>query len=483
MGDAAAEARGLAIIGAEYRALDKIPERAKVFGFWDQAALWFGAGSLPAAWLYGAIMAGWTGLAGALLLILVVSPITFLPWALLGYIAFRTGGASVAIVRPAFGLRGSIVPAIGYLIFGFGWGAVNVFVGSIGTSFIFKGLFGTPALGEPGFQGPMAISILVTCVVQGAFAVAGHRAIRLLEWIATVGLIVLGAYETYLALSSWGFRSLFAWQPPAVGLTTSIGPFTYVITFALLVDLLVAYNWTWEFIGDFSRFARTPTAGTIGPWVGANLAQTWWFFVGALGVVFLAVQTGQFNPQLSDPSSVATRLGFGWGAYFVILAATVATNVGNIYASAQGISQLFPRAKLSIRALLLFVALIVVPLSLLPLFASELLGSYIFFLDFLGAIVIPLWTIALVDYFFVKRRDYTDDLFRTDGGAYWYGGGVHWPAIVCLALGTAIYWLIAFGAPQLRISITATIPTVVIAGGLYGFWGRARVRAVGSQPT
>ncbi len=49
MGDAAAEARGLAIIGAEYRALDKIPERAKVFGFWDQAALWFGAGSLPAA--------------------------------------------------------------------------------------------------------------------------------------------------------------------------------------------------------------------------------------------------------------------------------------------------------------------------------------------------------------------------------------------------------------------------------------------------
>ena len=43
--------------------------------------------------------------------------------------------------------------------------------------------------------------------------------------------------------------------------------------------------------------------------IGANLAQTWWFFVGAVGVVFLAVQTGQFNPQLSDPSSVATKLG------------------------------------------------------------------------------------------------------------------------------------------------------------------------------
>src|SRR5215208_3011566 len=119
--DVPTERPGLAVIGAEYRALDRIPERARVFGLWDQAALWFGAGSLPAAWLYGGIMAGWTGLGGALLLILIVSPISLLPWAFLGYIAARTGGASVAIVRPAFGLKGSSVPAASYLIFGFGW--------------------------------------------------------------------------------------------------------------------------------------------------------------------------------------------------------------------------------------------------------------------------------------------------------------------------------------------------------------------------
>ena len=463
---------GLGVIGEEYRALDKIPERAKVFGLWDQAALWFGAASLPAAWLYGAIMAGWAGLPGVLLLILVVSPITLLPWALLGYIAARTGGASVAIVRPAFGLGGSKVPAVAYLVFGFGWAAVNVFVGSIGTSFIFKALFGTPGLGEPGYQAPMAASILVTCLVQGVFAVAGHRAIRAMEWTATVGLIVLGGYETYLALSSWGVGPLFGWAPPAGGLTTSVGPFAYAITFALLIDLLVAYNWTWEFIGDFSRFARTPAAGAAGPLIGANVAQTWWFFVGAVGVAFLAVQTGQFNPQLSDPNSVATRLGFGWGAYLVILAATVATNAGNLYASALGISQLFPRAAISIRSLLALVAVLVVPLSLLPLFAGELLGSYIFFLDFLGAIVIPLWTIVLVDYFFVRRGRYSDDLFRTEGGEYWYRGGVHWPAIVCLALGTLTYWVVAFGFPQLRVQITATIPTMLVAGVAYALWAR-----------
>jgi purine-cytosine permease-like protein len=467
-------APGLAVIGSEYQALDEIPPRARAFGVWDQAALWFGAASLPAAWLYGAIMAGWTGLGGALLLILGVSPLVLVPWALLGYIAARTGGASVAILRPAFGLRGSALPAIFYLIFGFGWAAVNVFVGSIGTSFIFKGLLNTPALGEPGYQGPMATSILVTCAVQGFFAIAGHRAIRVMAIAATVGLALLGGYETYLALKTWSVADLFAWHP-AQTLTTSIGPFNYAITLALLIDLVVAYNWTWEFIGDFSRFASSPRAGSLGPWLGANAAQTWWFFTGALGVVFLAVQTGQFDPSRSDPNSIATGLGFGWGAYLVILFATVATNAGNIYASALGMSQLFPRTGLSIRALLTIAALIVVPLSLFPLVVGNLLGSYIFFLDFVGALVIPLWTIVLVDFFLVRRGRYSRELFRLEGGPYWYGGGVHWPGVLSLAAGTTAYWLIAFGFPELRSTITATVPTVVIAGGLY-FLSTARLR-------
>src|SRR5919201_7130418 len=131
---------GLGVIGSEYQALDEIPPRARVFGIWDQAALWFGAASLPAAWLYGAIMAGWTGLGGALLLILGVSPLVLVPWAFLGYIAARVGGASVAILRPAFGLRGSALPAVLYLVFGFGWAAVNVFVGALGTRLIAKGV-------------------------------------------------------------------------------------------------------------------------------------------------------------------------------------------------------------------------------------------------------------------------------------------------------------------------------------------------------
>ncbi len=469
-------APGLAVIGAEYRALDKIPPHARVFGFWDQFALWFAAASLPAAWYYGALMAGWQGLRGALILIFIVNTLAFVPWALLGSIAAESGAASMALVRPTFGLRGSVIPSFFYLIFGFGWGAVNVFLGAIAMSFIFKIWFGWPAFLGAGYQPYMIASILAMCVLQALFAVAGHRFIRWMEWVATAALVLLGAYQTYLVLTTWGVGPLLQWRPAAGGLKVPIGPFTYTITFALLVDLLIAYNWTWEFIGDFSRFARSKAAGSWGPFAGANLAQYWWFIIGALGVAYLAITTGQFTPQAADPSSTTARLGFGWIAAVVIIAATVATNAGNIYASALGISNMLPRLRAPIRALLALVAAGIVPLSLIPLLSPAFVGFYIFWLDFLGAIVVPLWTLLLVDRYLIKRRGYTDDLFRTEGGIYWYDRGWNWAAIISLVLGTVVYWVIGFGFPALRERYTAALPAMMVIGVLYYLWGGAAWR-------
>src|SRR5438309_11765204 len=136
-------------------------------------------------------------------------------------------------------------------------------------------------------------------------------------------------------------------------------------------------------------------------------------------VAFLVTASpGSVNfAAISDPSFKATQLGFGLGAYLIILFATISTNAGNIYASALGITNIATRWKTSMRRLLLVSSAIVVPLALLPLFETNFVFTYIFFLDFLGAIVVPLWTLTLVDYFLVKARRYTDDLFASEGGA------------------------------------------------------------------
>ena len=62
----------------------------------------------------------------------------------------------------------------------------------------------------------------------------------------------------------------------------------------------------------------------------------------------------------------------------MILAATVATNAGNIYASALGISNLLQGRPVSLRLLMGLSALGIVPLALLPLLAPQFVGFYIF---------------------------------------------------------------------------------------------------------
>lgn len=450
----------------EYSAFEKVPGKARTYTFWDQTAFWFGACSLPAAWLYGALMAGWQGIAGALILIFIVNTLALIPWAYLGEMAAATGGSSMAIVRPAFGIKGSIIPSIFYLIFGFGWGIVNVFIGAISLSFIFNLWLGWPSILDPGNTLYMVSYIFSVCILQGFFAVRGNQMIKKLQWVATVFFLILGAYQTYIVLTHWGIGPLLAWRPDRI-LVGTLGIYSFPITFALLVDLLISYNWTWEFIGDFSRFAKDKKAGTWGPFIGANVAQYWWFLVGALAVVYLTLTTGNFDPITAAPSATSVTLGLGWLAALVVLFATITTNAANIYASALGISNILIDKKVSLNVLLNIVAILIFPLSLIPLLSASFVGFFIFFLDLLGAIVIPLWTLIVVDYFIIHKRKYTDDIFQIDKGAYWYKKGWNWRAIFVLLSATAVYWVIAYGLPNIRHSITAALPTMVYVSVAY----------------
>jgi len=163
-------------------------------------------------------------------------------------------------------------------------------------------------------------------------------------------------------------------------------------------------------------------------------------------------------------------------AWLILLLSTVTTNAGNIYASALGLSNMLPKMKIPIRRLLAVCAVVIIPLSLVPLLSPTFVAFYIFWLDFLGAIVIPLWTLTLVDYFIVKRQNYSDDLFRIEGGEYWYAGGWNWPAIVSLVLGNAVYWTVAYAFPQWRQMFSATLPTVLVVVVVYTLWMRRAMK-------
>ncbi|MGH7245949.1 MAG: purine-cytosine permease family protein [Candidatus Levyibacteriota bacterium] len=457
----------------EYGAFEKVPQNKRSYSFWDQTVFWFSTVSLPAAWLYGALMAGWKGVLAATLLIVGVNALSLIPWAYLGKMAQETGGSMMALARPAFGIKGSVVPSVFYLIFGMGWALVNAFLGSIALSFIFFFWLKWPAYLAP-HSGPFMIMYLaIFAVLNGTFSIAGHNWIKKLQWAATIFFLILGFYQTFLVVNHWGLAKVLSWKPTTT-LFYNSGPFVFPITFAFLFDLMVSYNWTWEFIGDFSRFAKTKNAGTWAPFIGAFIGQVWWFFVGALAVASLALTKTGYNPLLADPSSATVQLGLGWLAALIILFATVTTDAGNLYASALSISNMLPKIKLSLRKLLVVVSLFVFPLSLLPLLFGNLLSFFIFFLDFVGALAIPLWTLMLVDYFFVKKT-YSDDMYKKDGGKYWYTKGWNWKSIVTLFAGTGVYWLFAYFLPNsVRTITTATIPTVLFVGIVHYFFAKKK---------
>ncbi|MCO6060699.1 cytosine permease, partial [Pseudomonas sp. MOB-449] len=190
------------------------------------------------------------------------------------------------------------------------------FIAAISLTHVFGAAFGWPVFGQPGSAWPMVFGILLTAVAQGVITFLGHEAIRYLERIAGVLLLVLGVWVSYVVLSQWNLSELMAFkvENPAHSV-------------AFYIDLAFGFSWTWAQVADFSRFAKTGKAATVGSWLGLNVGQGWFMVIGAIGTIGVALQTGSIDPNNSDPSSTLATLGLGLVSFLVLIFATVSTNV------------------------------------------------------------------------------------------------------------------------------------------------------------
>src|SRR5690625_7155549 len=97
--------------------------------------------------------------AGAIGVTLLANPLAYLILALVGYMGFKVGTSTMALTRPAFGIRGSILPTVLNTLVFLGWAVVNTFIAVISISFLLSQLFGWSACGEPGRAGPMLLGL------------------------------------------------------------------------------------------------------------------------------------------------------------------------------------------------------------------------------------------------------------------------------------------------------------------------------------
>lgn len=438
----------------EYSALETVPESERSISFMDMLVTWVGANANNGTWYVGGVVAG-AAFGGAALVTLVSNPIAYIIMALIGFIGYKVGTSTMALMRPSFGIKGSFIPSILNITQFIGWTAVNTFIAAISISFILKDIFGLPAYGSSGSDKTMLIGIGVMSILHLISIASGHKSVKIVEKIGVVFILFLGIWETVVVLKQVPFSQIISWRPPA-DKAMSIGS---------AFDAMAAFSLGWvPAIADFTRYSKNRGASTIAPVIGANVGLFWFAFVGIIGAIGTAVTTGVYDPNNSDPSTIVSKLGLGVIAFLVIILTSTTANAINLMAA--GISVTNLNKKIKSQTALFIVTILSAILTIVPIYASSFLDSFEMFLNYIGMVFGPIFGIIITDYYLVRKKQYDAEEFDDPSGRYWYQSGFNLVTIGVWIISVIIYIFIS-KLPLFTSTIGAIYPIVLISGILY----------------
>lgn len=436
----------------EQQAIDKPERQVTQMGFWDQLATWIGANANNGTWYMGGVLAA-LGFTGALGVILISGPLAYIFLALVGYMGYKVRASTMNLMRPAFGLHGSIGPSLINVIQFMGWAAVNTYIAAISVSYLLRSLFG-PAQFKPGGIKGMLIGVGIMGVLHLISISLGQRSIRLIERIGMILVILLVIWETVVVLQEVPLSKIMAWQAPTAAR----------LSFGKALDVFAAFNLAWVTAGaDFTRFANKKSAATTAPFIGATIGLYWFAIVGALTTIAAAVWTHVFDPNSSDPSTVAAKLGLGVLALVVIMLTSTTANAVNLMAAGSALNNIVPKLKLT--PSLWLVTIVATLMSFIPFIVGGFIDTFIGFLDLIGMVLGPEIAILLADFFIVKKQIYDRTAFN-QSTIYWYTGGFNLRAYVVWVLSMGCYFVLQ-QVPVVVATVGSNWLTMIFAAVVY----------------
>ncbi|TET52512.1 MAG: putative hydroxymethylpyrimidine transporter CytX [Desulfobacteraceae bacterium] len=426
-----------------------VPRNQRTLNGFDFFLLWAGAAvSLAEIWAGGILVP--MGYITGILVILLGHIIGNTPLALGGLIGSQWGIPTMVGTRPAFGVRGSYIPALLNIFQLIGWTAVMVWIGGQAAATFTQG----SSLYTPKFW------IVVLGVVTTLWALVGYRFWKWLHRIAVTSLIILCVVMTYVVLKEYGIHSLL--QAKASG----------DLPFMLGLDYVIIMPISWlPLVCDYSRYAKKDRSSFWGTWIGYFLVSSWMYFIG------LSAALATKSPT---PETMVLELMVSFGlivpAMIIVLFSTFTTTFLDIYSTA--VSALNIYSKLGEKKGVIFGGALG---TIIALIFVDYPGTYVHFLEYIGFVFCPLFGIVLADYFFTKKRTLlTDDLFTK--GAYWYTKGIHWTAIGCWVVGALVFKI------GRDLQIGGAIPSFLISAIIYliltkGFRGKKNLLEKEAQET
>jgi nucleobase:cation symporter-1, NCS1 family len=420
-------------------------EPPRPLGLFDQITLWGNLGISLFGPVTGAFIAAATG---SLLTALVA---TFVGVALgaciLGGAAVfgaATGAPAMACMRGLFGRRGSYLPTVLNIAQNIGWATMEIIV------------IATAAVAIVGPEWRWLFVLL-------AGFLATLMAVRPLGSVRT-----LRKYLVWVVLAASAYLFIQVLRSP-VGSLTDGGTTGFWIGIDMAVAAVVSFA---PLAADYSRHSRTRAAAFGGAALGYGAAALAYITLGVLAVASL-------NTDGDNVITALVALPAGAVALFILLVDEVDEAFANVYSTTMSVHNVLPRADRR------WVALAIGTLATtLALFVD--MQGYTSFLYLIGAVFVPLFAVAITDFFVVSRGQW--DLSPNARG--------RWQPVVAWAAGFVTYQLINPGSiagwsdlwTGMRTSLPASPPSwlgasiasIAVAGAvmlLLGAWS-ARSREV-----
>jgi putative hydroxymethylpyrimidine transporter CytX len=432
----------------------------------DLAQLWFGAAiSIAEIWAGGLKPLTALGLGLGLLAIVCGRIVGNGLMAAMARIGADTGLPTLVLTRPTFGVRGSYIPAFLNVLQLIGWTGWMLFVGYLYLDIVAT-MLGLPGGGAaPAMRYAWIILLGALCTY---WAYRGHRFWQSVQRVSSVLLLALTLAMTAVVLLKYDVRALWSQSSG-----TPLGALS-------AADLVIAMSVSWlPLVADYSRYATKGRAGANGTFWGYFIGGVWMYAVGLL--VAMAAATDKPDEMVL---SVMGGQGWAWAiaAVVLVLLSTVTTAFLDIYSTVVSAQNLFLRLPARIGNVIVGVLGTLIALTL------DVFGFQPF-LNAIGAVFLPAFTIVLADHYIVRKRRLQTTRLAERGGPYWYAAGFNWRAILAWAVGFTVYdWAQGFGSVGYfaklggwHIATTpwasgASLPCIAAAGACYlllvGLFGR-----------
>ncbi|MGK0742124.1 NCS1 family nucleobase:cation symporter-1 [Leucobacter sp. Z1108] len=420
--------------------LAPVPFKERTWHTYNYAALWMSiAHGIPTYYLASGLIDMGMSWVQAVGIIGLGNLIVMIPLLLNSHAGAKYGIPFPIIARAAFGLRGANIPALIRALSACGWFGIQTWVGgqAIHTlSGVFLGEWWIDAAPLGGHPWTLWMSFGIFWLIQMALVLRGIESIRQLEnWAAPLILIVAFVLMIWVMSLAGNVGSILT---PHSEL--GWGPEFWRLFPGALMGMIAFYATMSVNISDFTRFAKSQKAQTVGQSVG--LVPTVVVFT-TIGALTTAATVEVWGRAIWDPVELVGLIPNAFVVFLsliCVIVATVAVNVAaNTVGPAYDFSNAFPRlVTFKIGGLITgVIAILMQPWNLM---ASSSLYIFVW-LGITGAFLGSVAGILVTEYWLIRKRHLNVEELYQDGGRYTYARGFNWRAIT--AMGVAL--LLAIG--------------------------------------